>query len=214
MEFQNPQVPENERTLGQPEIDPTQALEANVGPNTWVPEKEKTLDQSEIEQAEALQAKSREIAIQTTFEEMGFRCKESIAWHLVLENGYNNNLVSDISNVDYLQNHQGTMELEPLEGLPPFVDDIFVYGYIHPNHMVRRGNKVSYTTGDNGGAKIVVSTICNIVRGAFDALLHVRIAKTLAYTKGVSPNTDGSSLSILSNIASIEKTTNRATLLQ
>ena len=179
-----------------------------------VPEIEKTLDQCEIEQAQALEAKGREVAIQTTFQAMGFRCKESIAWHLVLENGYNNNLVADISTVDYLQNHQGTMELEPLEGLPTFVDDIFVYGYIHPSHMVRRGNKISYTTGDNGGAKIAVSRICNIARDAFDAVLHVRIANTMEYRKGVSPNTDRSSLSILSNIASIEETTNLAALRQ
>ena len=52
--------------------------------------------------------------------------EKRLSYHLVLENTYGNNLLSDISNEDYTKGNRGPTDLEALEGLEMFIDDIFV----------------------------------------------------------------------------------------
>ena len=56
--------------------------------------------------------------------------KKAVAVHLLLENSYESNLVSDIAKVDYLAGTLGRTNLRPLAGLQPFVDDIYVFDYL------------------------------------------------------------------------------------
>ena len=74
---------------------------------------------------------------------MGLRAEASLGKHLLLENCWENNLVSDISKVDYLEGHQGRTNLQPLDGLPLFVDDIYVLGYLDRTETVCICGKVS-----------------------------------------------------------------------
>ena len=46
-------------------------------------------------------------ATKQTFRSMGLRCNKSVATHLLLENAYESNLLSDISKVDYLAGNLG-----------------------------------------------------------------------------------------------------------
>ena len=78
-----------------------------------------------------------------TLSSMGFRAEASLAKHLLLENCWENNLLPDISKVDYLEGHQGRTNLQPLDGLPLFVDDIYICGYLDQTEAVRIRGKVS-----------------------------------------------------------------------
>ena len=78
-----------------------------------------------------------------TLSSIGFRAEASLAKHLLLENCWENNLLPDISKVDYLEGHQGRTNLQPLDGLPLFVDDIYICGYLDQTEAVRIRGKVS-----------------------------------------------------------------------
>ena len=80
-------------------------------------------------------------SISTTLQEMGIRAKKKVLQHLFLDNAYEHNLLPDIANCNYLFGHQGRTSLQPLDGLPPFVDDIFVYGYVRKKDLFQAGGK-------------------------------------------------------------------------
>ena len=91
-----------------------------------------------------------------TLESMGLRCVEAVAKHILQENVWENNLIPDIAGVDYFAGHQGRTNLQPLDGLPGFVDDFYVYGPLRENEIVRvRGRKPACTTGEEGSGKRV-----------------------------------------------------------
>ena len=78
-----------------------------------------------------------------TLASMGLRAEASLAKHLLLENCWENNLLPDISKVDYFEGHQGRTNLQPLEGLPLFVDDIYICGYLDQTEVVRARGALS-----------------------------------------------------------------------
>lgn len=76
--------------------------------------------------------------IRASLQDMRIRAKKSVLAHLLLDNAYDSNLLADISKCDYLEGHEGRTHLRPLEGLPPFVDDVFVYGYLREKDLFGR----------------------------------------------------------------------------
>ena len=80
-----------------------------------------------------------------TLKEMGLRSTKAIAKHILQENTWENNLIPDIANVNYFKGHQGPTNLHPLEGLPVFVDDFYVFGRLRENKIVRVGRKTCIT---------------------------------------------------------------------
>ena len=78
-----------------------------------------------------------------TLSSMGLRAEASLAKHLLLENCRENNLLPDISKVDYLEGHQGRTNLQPLDGLPLFVDGIYACGYLDRTEVIGIPGKVS-----------------------------------------------------------------------
>ena len=141
-------------------------------------------------------------ATKQTFEDMGLRCEKNVATHLLLENAYDSNLLSDISKVDYLAGNLGRTNLRPLEGLPAFVDDIFVFGYLSREECVFRKGKLSCTSGEQGAAKLVVASIAN----ALERALGKREYMQTAIVHTVATGNPGSS-TIRATIAKIEKDT-------
>ena len=99
------------------------------------------------------------MAVRKTFGSMGLRVEKSVASHLLLENAHGSNLLPDISKVDYLEGHLGHTHLRPLDGLPAFVDDVYVFGYLQREDCVFRKGRLSCTTGYKGSAKVVVAKI-------------------------------------------------------
>ena len=127
---------------------------------------------------------------QATLREMGLRTEKSIALHILQENTYESNLVSDIANAPYLRGNTGRTHLAPLPGLPPFVDDIYmyVYGRLEEKDTVRVGARLSCTTGPNGAAARTVSQISLFARAVWPPeehkWIHVSIANTVATNSG------------------------------
>ena len=144
--------------------------------------------------------------VSTTFEQLGIRAKKSVAQHILLENAYSSNLVSDISNVDYLANNNGGTHLYPLAGLPTFVDDLYVFGYLEEKECIVSKGKVLCTTGETeGSAKLVVSRISSAILDLVDYKhIHTNISHT------ISANASPTASTIASTIARIEKETGSA----
>ena len=145
---------------------------------------------------------SADTANKQTFRDMGLRCEKNVATHLLLENAYDSNLLSDISKVDYLAGNLGRTNLRPLEGLPVFVDDIFVFGYLSREECVFRKGKLSCTSGEQGAAKLVVASIANALERALGKRGYMQTA--LVHT--VATGNPGSS-TIRATIVKIEKDT-------
>ena len=78
-----------------------------------------------------------------TLASMGLRAEASLAKHILLENCLGNNLLPDISKVDYLGGRQGRTNLQPLDGLSLFVDNIYICGCLDQTEVVRTRGKVS-----------------------------------------------------------------------
>ena len=104
-------------------------------------------------------------AKRATLEAMGLRSEKAVAKHILQENIWGSNLIPDIAGVDYFAGHKGRPNLQPLEGLPVFVDDFYVYGPLRKDQIVRVcGRQASCTTGDEGSAKRLVSQISLLVQ--------------------------------------------------
>jgi hypothetical protein len=151
-----------------------------------------------IENDIALSTESRII----TYKSMGIRTEKATAMHLLLENAYESNLIADISTVDYAKDNLGTTDLQPLEGLPPFVDDIYIFGYLRETDIVQTKKNISLSTGDSGNAKVVVHHIQSCVLQTLGKR-HVSIINTVRTKfKG----------KIYTTISRIEKETNHKVL--
>ena len=151
------------------------------------------------------------MAIQATFANMGVRTKKSIAHHLLVENAYESNLLSDISRVDYLANHKGRTHLRPLDELPVFVDDVYVFGYLRQKDIVYTKGKVLCTVGDNGSARDILSRIVLAARAAMGKKLDDstrRIPTNILHTIALREHCMGSA--IRTTVARIEHNTNSA----
>ena len=91
-----------------------------------------------------------ETNVSTTFERIGLCAEKAILPYILLENAYNSNLVPDISRVDYLADNNGRIHLRPLEGLPTFVDDLYIFCYLEQIDCVVSKGKTICTAGTNG----------------------------------------------------------------
>ena len=131
-------------------------------------------DSAKLQQKESL--------VVSTFKEIGLRSEKRLSYHLLLENTYENNLLSVFYNVDYTKGNLGPTDLEPLEGLELFIDDIYVYGYLSRSTLVDKRGKVLLSTGENGHAKRVVGAIQMCIGASFgagEAFIPVQIIQTI-----------------------------------
>ena len=149
---------------------------------------------------------NREECIETTFKEMGIRAEKKIAEHILKENIYDNNLISDISNVNYIKCNRGKTHLKEIEGFGIFVDDLYVYGYLREDDIVYdRTGGISCTTGNSGSATFVLEQIRTIVKytiGKDNPLpMHINFMHTIELDKKKNGR-------ILSTIQKIEKHSN------
>ena len=142
--------------------------------------------------------------IRATLSNMGLRAEASLAKHLLQENCWESNLVPDISKVKYLEGHQGRTNLKPLEGLPLFVDDIYVHGFLDRTETIYgRGNKTSCEP-------VARQIVARISMAAQEALGGPRKNTKISHT--VLASSRGSK--ILETIARIERETRQRTRRQ
>ena len=114
-----------------------------------------------------------------TLASMGLRAEASLAKNLIRENCWGNNLLPDISKVDYWEGHQGRTNLQLLDGLPLFVDDIYICGYLDQTEVVRTRGKVSCEPV----AKQIVARISMVVQEVLGGpRKNTRISSTVLAT--------------------------------
>ena len=151
-----------------------------------------------------------------TFAQMGLRTEKAVATHLLLENAHESNLVPDIRDADYLAGHLGRTHLRPLEGLPTFVDDIYVFGYLCKEDCVAIGGRLSCTTGPDGAASQIVGRISTAVDEsmgrASDGTKRGYIQSVLVHTLALQDNAPLST--IRATIARIENDTKHKARIQ
>ena len=86
--------------------------------------------------------------------------------------------------VDYLTEHLRRTTLRPLEGLPTFVEDVYVFGYLRRKDCVYTRGTILCAQGELGSAKDIVATILLGVRKALDIVYaNVSIIHTVAEKK-------------------------------
>ena len=168
---------------------------------------EKNEDLSNIEQNEATEPKQTDEekeTIEATYRAMGRRSAAKIAEHILKENIHEDNLISDIADVDYTKGHQGKTHLQEIEGFGLFVDDLYIYGYLGREDIVYNPTGgISCTQGANGSACCIVEMLRSLVRqtiGKNSNMPHINIMHTVEI--GNQTNS-----SILKTVAEIEKKT-------
>ncbi|EDO27264.1 predicted protein, partial [Nematostella vectensis] len=153
------------------------------------------------------------MAVQATFQTMGLWTGKVVAAHLLLENTHESNLVPDIARVDYLAGNLSRTHLR-LEGLPTFVDDVYVFGYLRREDCVVHGGRLSCSTGEGGAAKTTVHRISTAVYESLgkppDGTARGHIQASIVHTIAVRERTEGSA--IRETIARIEFDTDKKAL--
>ena len=138
------------------------------------------------------------MAVQATFQSMGLRSEKAVSAHLLLENAHESNLVSDISKVDYLAGNLGRTHLRPLPGLPTFVDDVYVFGYLRREDCVVHGGRLSCTTGEDSSAKNTVARISTAARESMgmapDGTTRGHIQTNIVHTLATRDNAEGGAI--------------------
>ena len=149
---------------------------------------------------------NRNECIETTFKQMGIRSSKGVAEHILKDNAYEDNLISDISAVDNTKGNKGKTHLQEIPGFGIFVDDLYVYGYLRKEDIVyNRLGGIQCTTGANGSASYIIEQIRAIVKYTLGrdspSSLHTSIMHTMALDKK-------SIGTILETTDKIEKNTN------
>ena len=95
----------------------------------------------------------------------------SIIPHLAVENVYNSNLIDDIGYVDYTENSKGLTCLKPLKGIPDFIDDLYIFKYIHVSEIDQKTineKKIYLNQGKDESAALIVKQIKIKVKESFN----------------------------------------------
>jgi len=136
--------------------------------------------------------------IEVFLEEVGLRTAKAVGKFLLQENVYGSNLLSDISSVEYTKKNLGRTDLQPLEGLEPFVDDIYIFGYLRGEELLREKGKPMCAN-----SKRIVQQISHACRIAFSVdFLSIAILQSMYLEKKNSTST------IRRTIREIEETSN------
>ena len=114
--------------------------------------------------------------IEISFSQLGIQRRNNLPIHLMVENTYNSNLLTDISNVDYTRDNMGSMELGVIEDLPDLIcDDLYVYTYLAKEDVVYVGNNLKTTTSSNGAGTEIVNRVYGIMSKTFTKNLQESI---------------------------------------
>ena len=102
----------------------------------------------------------------------------SIVPHLATENVFNSNLIDDIAYVDYTENSKGLTRLKPLKGLPDYIDDLYIFKYIHSNEIdetTNNANKIFLKKGKDKSASLIVKKFTTITTEVFGEFCEQKI---------------------------------------
>ena len=125
---------------------------------------------------------SNKNVIEATYKEMGKRAEKAVAFHILRENLHEENLINDVSNVNYLKGNEGRTTLRQIPNIGVFVDDIYVYGYLRKEDIVYdKTGRVVCTQGENGSASCIIENLRSISKQTISKnspLPHINIMFT------------------------------------
>ena len=102
--------------------------------------------------------------------DLQIRNLNSVIEHLAIENIFYSNLIDDIGYVDYTENSKGLTCLKPLKGLPDFIDDLYIYKYIHVSEIDENtinNKKMFLNKGKDKSASLIVKKFTSITTEVF-----------------------------------------------
>ena len=111
--------------------------------------------------------------------ELDLKSAKSAKTHLILENIYKSNLVTDFSSVDYTKDSLGMTRLKETECLPTFIDELFIYGYLAKHEVVQNGK------GKDEASSRIVCRIQNDTKAEFDGTF---CPQKIIATSGIESN--------------------------
>ena len=110
--------------------------------------------------------------------DMEIKNLNSIVPHLAIENIFGSNLIDDIAYVDYMENSQGLTCLQPLKGLPNYIDDLYIFKYIHISEIeeeTKNSNKIYLKKGKDKSASLIVKKFTSITTELFGDFCEQKI---------------------------------------
>ena len=110
--------------------------------------------------------------------DMEIKNLDSIIPHLAIENVFNSNLIDDIAYVDYTENSKGLTRLKPLKGLPDYIDDLYIFKYIHESKIDENtinDKKIFLNKGKDKSASLIVKKFTSITTEVFGSFCEQKI---------------------------------------
>ena len=141
--------------------------------------------------------------------EIELRNLSSIVPHLATENVFNSNLIDDIAYVDYTENSKGLTCLKPLKGLPDYIDDLYIFKYIHSNKIeetTNNANKIFLKKGKDKSASLIVKKFTTITTEVFGEFCEQKIV----FLVNLQNEKDKENSIIFQTLKNIERRTNNA----
>ena len=132
----------------------------------------------------------------------------SIVPHLAIENVFNSNLIDDIAYVDYVENSKGLTRLKPLKGLPDYIDDLYIFKYIHRSEVEEEknnANKIYLNKGKDASASLIVKKFTSITTEVFGEFCEQKIA----FLVNLQNEKEKENSTIYQTLKNIERRTNK-----
>ena len=132
----------------------------------------------------------------------------SIVPHLATENVFDSNLIDDIAYVDYTENSKGLTCLKPLKGLPDYIDDLYIFKYIHHSEIEEatiNANKIYLNKGKDKSASLIVKKFTSITTEVFGEFCEQKIV----FLVNLQNEKEKENSTIYQTLKNIEKRTNR-----
>ena len=143
--------------------------------------------------------------------DMELKNLNSIVPHLAVENLYDSNLIDDIAYVDYTENSKGLTCLLPLEGLPDYIDDLYIFKYIHISEIeeaTKNANKIYLNKGKDKSASLIVKKFTSITTEVFNSFCEQKIA----FLVNLQNEKEKENSTIYQTLKHIERRTNKKAL--
>ena len=135
----------------------------------------------------------------------------SIVPHLAIENVFNSNLIDDIAYVDYTEDSKGLTCLKPLKGLPDYIDDLYIFKYIHSSEIeeaTNNANKIYLKKGKDKSASLIVKKFTTITTEVFGEFCEQKIV----FLVNLQNEKEKENSTIYQTLKNIEKRTNQQAL--
>ena len=132
----------------------------------------------------------------------------SIVPHLATENIFDSNLIDDIAYVDYTENSKGLTCLKPLKGLPDYIDDLYIFKYIHRSEIeeaTNNANKIYLNKGKDKSASLIVKKFTSITTEVFGEFCEQKIV----FLVNLQNEKEKENSTIYQTLKNIERRTNK-----